>query len=339
MVPSERDKKYGWKINEVNLSTLPDTAPEGCKYLVEHILLSARRRTLKEWFDAYSESDGRIHGEFNSLGARSHRFTHSNPNMGNIATKKTIKYNTPRLRELAVNLGGEMRSLWTCEEDSLLVGTDMESAHLRIFAHLINDEPFIKALVEGNKKDGTDPHSVNKRVLGDICVDRDRAKTFIFSFLNGAGAGKISEIFACSFEEAKEALERFIQAYPGLLRLKRKEFPKSAKRGYFVGIDGRLVICDSSHLMMGMTLQNYEVVLMKYANAHWYDQLWLEKIPFKQVNLVHDEWVTEVPNDEPVAKRVAQVQCDAIKYAGEMFKMNIPLAGESKIGKNWLDVH
>ena len=338
--PTDRDRRYGWKVNEVNLSTLPASAPEGFKYLVEHIMLSARRRTLAEWFAAYEPSDHRIHGEFNALGARSHRFTHSSPNMGNIATKKTIKYNTPYLRDLAVSLGGEMRSLWSCPKGSLLVGTDMESAHLRIFAHLINDKAFIRALVEGKKEDGTDPHSVNKKILGDICVDRDRAKTFIFSFLNGAGASKVSEIFACSIEEATAALERFVQAYPGLARLKKKEFPASAKRGYFIGVDGRFVMCDSAHLMMGMTLQNYEAVIMKAANVLWYDRLQRENIPFKQVNFVHDEWVTEVQSsDRSVAEYVAKVQCDAIKKVGELFMLNIALSGESKIGTNWLEVH
>lgn len=337
--PTDRDRRYGWKINEANLGTLPSEAPEGCKYLVEHIMLSARRRTLAEWFAAYDAKSHRIHGDFNPLGARSHRFTHSNPNMGNIATKKTIKYNSAHLRQLAVDLGGTMRSFWKAQDDKLLVGTDMESAHLRIFAHLINDKAFINALISGKKEDGTDPHSVNKRILGDVCVDRDRAKTFIFSFLNGAGAGKVSEIFACSTKEAQHALDQFIKAYPGLALLKKKEFPRSATRGYFVGVDGRLVICDSAHLMMGMTLQNWEAVLMKYANDLWYERLHELKIPFKQVNFVHDEWVTEVPNDMEVAKQVARIQCQAIKEVGEMFKMNIPLAGESKIGKNWLEVH
>lgn len=338
--PTERDRKYGWKINEINLSTLPSSAPEGFKYLVEHIMLSARRRTLKEWFEAYDPKDHRIHGNFNPLGARSHRFIHSSPNMGNIATKKTIKYNTPHLRDLATQLGGEMRSFWDCPEGSLLIGTDMESAHLRIFAHLINDKSFIQALISGKKEDGTDPHSVNKKILGDICVDRDRAKTFIFSFLNGAGAGKVSEIFACNYDEAEEALDRFIKAYPGLARLKKKEFPASAKRGYFIGVDGRLVMCNSAHLMMGMTLQNYETVIMKQANVLWYNRLIKEKIPFKQVNFVHDEYVTEIgTRDRSLAEYVAKVQCDAIRETGELFKLNIPLSGEAKIGLNWLDVH
>lgn len=336
----ERLKKYevfGWKVNEANLSTLPEGCPEGCKHLVEHILLSARRRTLAEW--RASCMGGRIHGRYNPLGTVTQRCSHSNPNMGNIATKKTIKYNSPRLRDLATDLGGRMRSFWMAPDGGWLVGTDMESAHLRIFAHLIDDKEFTASLINGDKKLGTDPHSVNKRRLGPLCVDRDRAKTFIFSFLNGAGAGKVSEIFGCSLQEATETLDGYVKAYPGLEKLKQETIPRDAARGYFVGVDGRLVKADSEHKMIGMYLQNMESVLMKYAWTRWYDELLTERLPARTVNWVHDEWVTEVDGDEELARRIGRLQSEAIREVGDRFNLRCPMGGEFKIGKNWLEVH
>lgn len=335
----DHHKYYGWKINEVNLATLPDTAPLGARLLVERILLAARVRTLNEWKQAYNERDKRIHGKFNHIGTSTHRMSHNSPNMGNIATKKSIKYNTPHLRDLALNYGGRMRSLWRCDPDAHLVGCDMEGAHLRIFAHLINDEEFIKALVEGKKEDGSDIHSVNKRKLGDLCIDRDRAKTFIFSFLNGAAAPKVSDIFGCSLREAKGTLEAYVEAYPGLKHLKQNIIPRDARRGYFIGIDGRKVMCDSEHLMMGMYLQNAEAVIMKHANVLWRQWAHEEGIPYKQVNFVHDEFVTEVPGDRSLAERLGVLQSKAITAVGERFGLRCPLAGEFKLGLNWLDVH
>lgn len=232
-----------------------------------------------------------------------------------------------------------MRSLWRAEEGNLLVGCDMEGAHLRIFAHLIQDEAFINALVTGKKEDQSDVHSLNKRALGDICVDRDRAKTFIFSFLNGAAAPKVSDIFGCSLGEAKKALEGYVQAYPGLRALKRVQIPRDAGRGYFIGLDGRKVLCDSEHLMMGMYLQNGEAVIMKHANVLWRQWAHEEGIPYKQVNFVHDEFVTEVPGDRAIAERLGILQSQAIVAVGERFGLRCPLAGEYKVGANWLDVH
>lgn len=338
-VKLEKFKYSGWKINEENLATLPDDAPPEFGILVEYILTNARVRTLREWLGCFNKESGRIHGQFNPLGTRTHRCSHSNPNMGNIATKKSIKYNTPRLRDLALEYGGRMRSFWIAEDGSYLVGTDMEGAHLRIFAHLIDDKDFTYALTNGNKKDGTDPHSVNKRVLGDLCIDRDRAKTFIFTFLNGGSGPKVSEIFGCSLALAKEALDRFVRNYPGLARIKQQDFPKDADRGYFIGVDGRLVVCDDSHLMMGMVLQNMESVLMKYANVIWRERLDREGINYKQVNWVHDEWVTEVNGSKELAEYVGQVQADSIRAVGQAFGLRCPMAGEYKVGQNWLEVH
>jgi DNA polymerase I-like protein with 3'-5' exonuclease and polymerase domains len=339
--PTDRDRRYGWKINELNVSTLPEDAPEGCKHLVEHILLSARRRTLKEWFDAYSNDDRRIHGSINPLGARSHRCTHSNPNTGNIAAKKSIKYSSDRLRQLAIDLGGRMRELWCTPPGSFLVGIDMEGAHLRIFAHLVEDKKFIEALINGRKEDGTDPHSVNKRILGDTCVDRDRAKTFIFTFLNGGGAGKVSEIFGCSIKVAQEALLAFTRAYPGLARLKRNIFPRDAKRGYFVGIDGRYVKCNSEHLMTAMVLQNAEALVMKYSMVMFKNRMKDNHptINWHYVGFVHDEVLCEVKGTKDEAEICGKVMAQCISDVGTKFKFKCPLAGEYKVATNWLGAH
>ena len=339
--PTARDKRYGWKVNETNVATLPKDAPEGCRYLVEHILLSARRRTLKEWFDAYRPETGRIHGKINPLGARSHRCTHSNPNTGNIAAKKSIKYASEYLRKLAIDLGGRMRGLWRVPVGSWLVGTDMEGAHLRIFAHLINDKKFIEALVSGKKEDGTDPHTKNKHILGDACVDRDRAKTFIFTFLNGGGASKVSEIFGCSGQVAQAALHTFTGAYPGLKHLKRSVYPRDAKRGYFIGLDGRYVKCGSEHLMMAMVLQNAEALIMKYSMRMFRDRMKKEypSIKWFFVGFCHDEVVMEVKGSREESELCGRLMSDCIRDVGLKFKLNCPLSGEFKVGKNWLECH
>jgi DNA polymerase-1 len=204
---------------------------------------------------------------------------------------------------------------------------------------MINDERFTKALISGDKKNGTDPHSLNKSLLGEACVDRDRAKTFIFSYLNGAAAPKVSQIFGCSLKVAKDSLSRIVRAYPGLQDLKQNVFPRDAARGYFIAIDGRKIICDSEHLMMGMYLQSTESILMKYANIMWRDELDAKAIPYRQVNWVHDEWVTEVRGSKDDAELVGRIQCDAIRRVGEIFNLRCPMGGESKVGRNWLEVH
>jgi len=368
--------KYGWKINETNISTLPETAPKSARTLARRILFEARRRTLTEWSDLYNPQTNRIHGKFIAIGAWTHRMAHQRPNMANIPneldTQGKIKL-----------LGGEMRSCFGVPKGKLLVGVDAEGIQLRIFAHYIDDVEFTDALVKGSKETKTDPHSLNQRILGPVCKSRAAAKRFIYALLLGAGIGKLSEVLGSSARETEEALERLLQRYQGFAYLKRYIIPKDAKRGYFFGLDGRRVkipgdtFSERKHLAMSGYLQNGESVVMKHATI-----LWLEKmekryghIPLPNdvarsiesnirggyypsaelfirsdkpilVNLVHDEWQIEMPsNDLEEARWMAETASDSLREVGEMFGLKCPLAGsymndgKETIGTNWKVTH
>src|SRR5690606_27859221 len=126
-------------------------------------------------------------------------------------------------------------SLWRARPGHRLIGTDADGLQMRIFAHYVNDEELINALIRGSKEDKTDIHSVHERKLGQPCKSRDAAKTFIYAWLLGAGLGKVSEILECSMAEARSAVESFIKSYPLLSWLKKEQIPADASRGYFVG--------------------------------------------------------------------------------------------------------
>jgi DNA polymerase-1 len=338
--PLDRTKTgKGWKINETNLSTLPKDAPEGARKLVERALIAARVRTLTEWKAFYNSNTERIHGRFSSIGTWPGRMAHRQPNLGNVATRKSIKYKGEYLKDIAMDLGGRMRSLWTCDPDSWLVGTDMEAAHVRLFAHYIDDPVFTKAVVSGNKKDGTDVHTVGAQIFKHLNCDRDNHKTFIFSFFNGAGPPKVAEIFGCSIGEARKALDLYAKRFPGIRRLREELIPVYAKQGWFPGLDGRRVIYTEEHGMFAGMLQAGEACVMKMANIIWRRELNGKGITFREVNLVHDEFVTEIRGDVEIAKAVGHIQSAAITAVGERLRLKCPLTGEYKIGKNWLDVH
>lgn len=371
-------EKYGWKINETNLATLPDTAPKSARTLALRILYEARRRTLTEWKELYNPDTGRIHGKFISIGAWTHRMAHQKPNMANIPNE----FDTQGKVKL---LGADMRSCFCVPKGRLLVGVDAEGIQLRIFAHYIDDPEFTKALVEGRKDDKTDPHSLNQKILGSVCKSRSAAKRFIYALLLGAGLGKLAEVLGCSIDEAKLALERLLLRYEGFARLKRTVIPKDASRGYFYGLDGCKVkipgatTSERRHLAMSGYLQNGEATIMKHATIRWLDKVekkyeqrlsnipsmvhlhsYLENTPNigllvrseilvpKLVNLVHDEWQTEMPsNDMEEALWMAQTQSDSLREVGEILGLRCPLAGsywnEDKkdytIGTNWKVTH
>ena len=367
--------KYGWKINETNISSLPSTAPQSARTLARRILFEARRRTLTEWSQLYNKDTGRIHGKFIAIGAWTHRMAHQRPNMANVPNELDTQGKVKLL-------GGEMRSCFSVPRGRLLVGVDAEGIQLRIFAHYIDDQEFTDAIVKGSKSEHSDPHSLNQRILGNVCKSRAAAKRFIYALLLGAGLKKLSEVLDTSEDETKQALDRLLGRYEGFSRLKKTIIPKDAKRGYFFGLDGRKVNIlgetesERRHLAMSGYLQNGEVVVMKHATILWLDKM--EKrygssrspsdmvnvhthlkntsslrdyihseihLP-KLVNLVHDEWQIEMPsNDLEEARWMANTASDSLREVGEMFGLKCPLAGSymndghETIGTNWRTTH
>lgn len=340
----DEDNRYSWKINETNLQTLPANAPIPARNLARRILLESRRRTLTEWLSLVDPADGRIHGRFHSIGAWTHRMAHQKPNTANIPNSLDTQ---GKLRLY----GAEMRALWCAPRNRLLVGVDAEGIQLRIFAHLIDDPEFTDALVKGKKDDKTDPHSLNQRIIGRVCKSRSAAKRFIYALLLGAGIGKLSEVLECSREDTEQALNRLLDRYRGWAALKETTIPRDSQRGYFYGLDGRKVKIYGStsserrHLAMSGYLQNGEAVIMKTATLLWLPKVLAVDPTAMLVNLVHDEWQTEVSNDVMLARQVAEIQAESLREVGEMFGLNCPLAGsymnegEYTIGINWKETH
>lgn len=336
-------KETGWKVNENNLDTLPAKAPASARTIAKRIQYEARRRTLTEWL-ALVQDDNRIHGRFYGIGAWTHRMAHQNPNTANIPNE----FDTAGNKKL---YGKELRSFWCAPKNRLLVGVDAEGIQLRIFAHYINDPEFTKSLVEGKKDDKSDPHSLNQRILGDVCKSRSAAKRYIYALLLGAGQGKLQEILGCDQASASEAYERLLSRYEGFAYLRDKIIPADAKRGWFVGLDGRAVripgesVGSRRHLAMSGYLQNGEAVAMKLATLKWWSKL--EAMDARLVNFVHDEWQTECPNNIEIALRIARMQADSLREVGEELKLKCPLAGsywnddlkDYTIATNWSKTH
>lgn len=348
--PAQRERLahyevFGWKVSEENLKTLPDTAPESTKKLAQRLILSSRISDLEEWI-ALTQADGRIHGDYTSIGAWTHRLSHSHPNTANIPVAKRSKKDN-EFETFVNDINDSMRALFIAPKGYRLLGTDADGIQMRIFAHLVGDERLIDALVNGSKDvdPPTDIHSVHRRALGVVCKSRDSAKTFIYAFLLGAGVAKVAEILECSVKEAKAAVDAFLAFYPGLKFLKEKRIPDDAARGYFIGLDGRKVACDSEHLMLSGYLQNGEKVIMAHCGVWWERRLREEGLPYWLLNWVHDEWQVLIPDDDVIAKKVTDIQLESFAYVTKLLNMLCPLAGTTSIhdgfigGYTWRETH
>lgn len=365
----EHYNRYGWTVDETNLATLPKTAPQAAKDLVKWLTLEGRRKSLTEWLNCVGD-DNKIHGKYWPIGAWTHRMSHSNPNQANIASPinhpfvskddgliyveqygkkygpfstqfEAHKFEGPDLtpvETIKTKYDAAMRNLWKASDGAWLVGTDAEGIQLRLLAHYMKSQEYVDAICKGKKEDETDIHNMNKKALGPICRTRDDAKTFIYAFLLGASIPKIAEILNCSTKEASQAVNNFLTALPGLKRLKEWTIPNDARRGYFIGLDGRKVNCNSEHHMLAGYLQNGEAVIMKHWIIEWRSRAKAAGIKFRQVNFVHDEVQVEVFSLED-AEKLLDIQKESMLKINDDLKLFCPMAVDGRVGKTWLESH
>ena len=308
--PKHTTDKGSIVVDEKVLRTID--MPEA-KLISEYLMLQKRIAQLNSWFEALDHSpDDRVHGQVLTLRTITGRMAHAKPNMAQVPASYSP-------------YGSECRTCWTVPEGRVLVGIDASGLELRMLAHYMNDEAYIKELLEG------DIHAVNQKNAG--LQTRDQAKTFIYALLYGAGAKKIGSIIGRGSRDGKKLIENFLNKTPALGAL-RERVLNEAGQGWVRGLDNRKLLIRSSHSALNTKLQGGGAIVMKKALVLF--NSWLSE-DVKIVANIHDEWQVECDkNDGDV---VGKFGVTAIMKAGDHFKMNCPLTGEYKIGTNWMETH
>ena len=324
----ERLKELGWKPKEftetgqpkIDETVLANVKIPEAQIIAEYLMLNKRISQIESWLEAVGK-DGRVHGKVITNGAVTGRMTHSSPNMAQIPNAGSI-------------YGPECRECWTVEDGNVLVGCDASGLELRMLAHYMKDEGYVRTVCEGSSKDGTDVHTVNQRAAG--LASRDNAKTFIYAFLYGAGDAKIGSIVGGSARDGSKLKAKFLAQTPSLAKLLER-VGKQAAKGWVPGLDGRRIWVRSEHAALNSLLQGAGAIVMKKALVIFDDKRKANKWPVKYVANVHDEAQLECPKD--IAEEVGKAFRQSIIEAGEFYKLRCPLDGEYKIGRNWRETH
>ena len=315
--PTKKTEKGSVIVDETTLQGLK--WPEA-QMIAEYFMLQKRTAQIESWLEVVGK-DGRVHGRVITNGAVTCRMTHMKPNMAQIPNSGSP-------------YGPECRQCWTVEEGNVLVGADASGLELRMLAHYMEDEAYVKTVTEGSSKDGTDVHTVNQKAAG--LQTRDQAKTFIYAFLYGAGPAKIGSIVGGSASAGQKLIDAFLKGTPSLQRL-RDKVSAYASKGYVPGFDGRKIWVRSEHAALNSLLQGAGAIVMKKALIILSDKFKKYHIDAKFVANVHDEWQIECSPD--IADVVGKAAVQSIKEAGIAYNLRCPLDGEYKVGRNWRETH
>jgi len=259
-------------------------------------------------------TSSRIHHHC-SVGCATHRASHRNPNLSQVPSDERF------------------RRLFTASPNLVMVGADLSGIELRMLAHYLaryDGGRYADILLNG------DIHQENADKIG---ISRRQVKTVTYAFLYGAGDQKIGTSFDGSLGETqskrkgKEIRKAFVDAIPGLSDL-LKAVKRAAERGYVRGLDGRNISVDKGHVALNYLLQGSAAIIAKRWMVLADAQLDSHS---HQLGFIHDELQYEtIPasvNDLKFLLELTAVQ------AGEYYNLRLPIAAESKSGKNWAEVH
>jgi DNA polymerase I-like protein with 3'-5' exonuclease and polymerase domains len=313
------------KLHPQGQAIVDESTLMGLKYpiagmIAEYMMLGKRIAQIESWLEVVG-SDGRVHGRVITNGAVTGRMTHMKPNMAQIPNSGSP-------------YGPECRQCWTVEEGNVLVGCDASGLELRMLAHYMRDEGYVKTVCEGSSKDGTDVHTVNQKAAG--LQTRDQAKTFIYAFLYGAGPAKIGSIVGGSATAGQKLINAFLKGTPALQRL-RDKVSVYASKGYVPGLDGRKIWVRSEHAALNSLLQGAGAIVMKKALVIFDGKIKANKWDVKFVANVHDEFQFECSPE--IADTVGKAAVESIREAGVAYNLRCPLDGEYKVGRNWRETH
>jgi len=312
---------YGWKPEvfteterpKVDESTLKDVDIPEAKIIARYLMLQKRKGQVDSWLDALDDRTGRIHCRVHTMGTVTHRMSSSKPNLQQV-TASSKEY------------GPEMRALFTVPEDKVLVGADLSGLELRCLAHYMKSDNYTKELLTG------DIHAVNQKLAG--LKTRDKAKTFIYAFLYGAGDAKIGSIVGQDSSVGKTIKERFLKNTPSLAKLKQ-QVGKASDKGYLKALDGRHVRVRSEHASLNFLLQSAGAIIAKRAWVIFHELA--THLDYKQLGVIHDEIQIECSPDD--AEEIGKLTVKAMELTTDYYKLRCPISGEYKIGRSWNETH
>lgn len=336
--------KYGWdpvhltptgraELDGDILADLPYEEAQLLSILFDTQKLIAMMAEGKHGWTKVSEKDGRIHSRINQCRAVTRRMSCMSPNLQQIPVRGEY--------------GPQCRELFTSSPGKVLVGADLEGIEARCLAHYLYpfDGGYLATIIEtGNKKLGTDIHSLNAKACG---LDRDQAKTALYAIMYGAGTLKVGLGLEPTFSEfkakrlgkqIKDSIEANMEGYADLSKAVQKAFND---RGYVKALDGGRLIARNDYSALNTLLQSAGALVAKQWFIASHENLekagFIEDKDYAFLLPIHDEGQWDVSPDkaEQVGKIIQQSSLDA----GDYFGIKIPTRSEYSIGKTWSETH
>ena len=284
--------------------------------------------------DAARAADKRVHTSFNETVTTTGRLSSSDPNLQNIPVR--------------TDFGRQIRECFTpLAPGERFLSADYSQIELRLLAHLSGDEHLVAAFCSG-----ADFHaSTASRVFG-VPLDevtpqlRSRAKAVNFGIVYGQQAFGLAQSLDIPFGEAKEMIDRYFEAYPGVRAYLDSTVADAKEHGFASTMYGRKRHIPELHAAnanqrgfgertaMNHPMQGSAADIIKLAMVQVQRRLMDEGFSAKLLIQVHDELDFSVPESE--VDRLGAMVRDVME---NVVSLRVPLVVDVSSGSNWAEAH
>lgn len=332
-LPTKGLKKTKRGYYSTNAKVLSDLARD---HEIVHLILDWREKskiksTYLDTLGPLRRGDGRVHTTYNQTITATGRLSSSDPNLQNIPTRS--------------ELGRTVKTAFSAGEGSVFLAVDYSQIELRLLAHLSGDEHLVRAFNEGEDFHAETAARVFGVPVSEVTPDlRSRAKAVNFGIVYGQQAYGLSQSLHISMAEARDMIDRYYEAYPGVRTFLDNVVARAKQTGYAETMYGRRRHIPElkaknpqlrgfgERTAMNHPMQGTAADIIKIAMARVSRRLEEEGFAAHMILQVHDELDFECPIDE--VERLTTMVRDAMEHVVDL---RVPLIAEASTGITWAD--
>lgn len=332
-LPTKGLKKTKRGYYSTNAKVLSDLARD---HEIVRLILDWREKskiksTYLDTLGPLRRGDGRVHTTYNQTITATGRLSSSDPNLQNIPTRS--------------ELGRTVKTAFSAGEGSVFLAVDYSQIELRLLAHLSGDEHLVRAFNEGEDFHAETAARVFGVPVSEVTPDlRSRAKAVNFGIVYGQQAYGLSQSLHISMAEARDMIDRYYEAYPGVRTFLDNVVARAKQTGYAETMYGRRRHIPElkaknpqlrgfgERTAMNHPMQGTAADIIKIAMARVSRRLEEEGFAAHMILQVHDELDFECPVDE-VEALTAMVR-DVMEHVVDL---RVPLIAEASTGVTWAD--
>ena len=332
-LPTKGLKKTKRGYYSTNAKVLSDLARD---HEIVRLILDWREKskiksTYLDTLGPLRRGDGRVHTTYNQTITATGRLSSSDPNLQNIPTRS--------------ELGRTVKTAFSAGEGSVFLAVDYSQIELRLLAHLSGDEHLVRAFNEGEDFHAETAARVFGVPVSEVTPDlRSRAKAVNFGIVYGQQAYGLSQSLHISMAEARDMIDRYYEAYPGVRTFLDNVVARAKQTGYAETMYGRRRHIPElkaknpqlrgfgERTAMNHPMQGTAADIIKIAMARVSRRLEEEGFAAHMVLQVHDELDFECPVNE--VERLTAMVRDVMEHVVDL---RVPLIAEASTGVTWAD--